>query len=453
MAVGVAQPVTIEQLASMTPSDQQAYIAGLPADQQAVVQAQLAQQNKKAIMQAGADYMARTIDKTSLCVMTNGGALNQAWPAGGGQLSFTVPQTLNGWLRGFVIRVSLTVTLGAGSSAVYGLTAGGVLTLFQNVILQYGNNQISIPLRVLYDYYQLQGVWQQNPWENVASIGRNIATIDTYLSNANAFPVAVGANTWVFEVFVPCNWVHLLDVRGMLPISGGATQPAVQLLCNAAPFGADPMKNTLYAVSGTGHTAVVTGTVSVFAKYRDGDTMTTRQKLALSLGNLGTMQAFYDGTLNNLAANQTQPYQIKHIGRHYYVLAYVIDAQASQTFCADTNFLQLDVVKDAAGTNTLWRAGGDTNLDVREWFVDNMRRLGLKQDLAEGVIPFVAAPVTNTVNADNQDGIAIFDNTPGAGWPAAQFRAKVGAVGALGSGPRVEYYVIYENPSGLVTIG
>ena len=81
MAVGVAQPVTIEQLASMTPSDQQAYIAGLPADQQAVVQAQLAQQNKKSIMQAGADYMARTIDKTSLCVMTNGGALNQAWPA------------------------------------------------------------------------------------------------------------------------------------------------------------------------------------------------------------------------------------------------------------------------------------------------------------------------------------------------------------------------------------
>lgn len=451
MATGVAQPITIEQLASMTPSDQQAYIAGLPADQQAIAQAQLAQVNKKALMQAGADYMARTIDKTSLATMTNGGALSQAWPAGGGSLSFTVPQTLNGWLRGFVIRATLTVTLGAGTAAVYGLTAGGVLTLFQNVILQYGNNQINLPLRVLLDYYQLTGKLAQNPWNNVPSIGRTVASIDTYLSNGNSFPVAVGANTWTIEVFVPCNWVHDLDVRGLLPIAGGMTQPTVQLLCNAAPFGADPMKNTLYAVSGSGHTATVTGTISVLPKYRDGDSLTTRQKLALSLGNLGTMQAFYDGTMNSLAANQAQPYQLKHIGRHYYVLAYVIDAQASQTFCADTNITQLDLVKDASGSNVLWRAGGDTNLDIREWFADIRRQVG--QDLQEGVVPFAWAPGTNTVNPDNQDGIAIFDNTPGNGWPAAQFRAKVGAVGVLGSGPRVEFYTIYENPQGLQTIG
>lgn len=451
MAVGVAQPVSIEQLASMTPAAQQAYISGLPADDQAKAQAALAAQNRRNIMQAGADYMARTIDKTAVCVMTNGGALSQAWPAAGGSLSFTAPQTLNGWMRGFVIRLNLTVNLAAGTSAIYALTAGGVLSLIQNVILQYGNNQISIPLRVLLDYYQLQGVWQQNPWENIASIGRNITTIDTYLSNGNAFPVATGNNTWTVEVFVPLNWVHLLDVRGMVPMSGGQTQPTIQLTCNSAPLGADPMKNTLYAVSGSGHAVTVSGTVQVLAKYRDGDTLTTRQKLALSLGNLGTMQAFYDGTLNSLAANQTQPYQLKHIGRHYYVLAYVIDAQASQTFCADSNISQIDLTRDAAGSNVIWRAGGDTNVDVREWFAD-LRR-GLKQDLQEGVIPFVAAPVTNTVNLDNNDGIAVFDNTPGAGWPAAQMRVKVGAVGAVGSGPRIEYYTIYENPSGLITIG
>src|SRR6185437_4676157 len=252
MAIGVAQPVSIEQLASMTPDAQQAYIAGLPADQQAAVQAGLAAQNRRNIMQAGADYMARTIDKTALCVMTNGGALSQAWPASGGALSFTVPQTLNGWMRGFVIRLSLTVNLAAGTSAVYGLTAGGVLWLIHNVVLQYGNNQRSIPLRVLLGYYRLQGVWQQNPWEHVASIGRTVPTIHTYASNGNSFPVATGNNPWVVEVFVPCNWVHLLDVRGMLPISGGQTQPTIQLTCNSAPFGADPMKNTLYAVSGSG---------------------------------------------------------------------------------------------------------------------------------------------------------------------------------------------------------
>ena len=452
MATGVAQPITIEQLASMTPADQQAYVAGLPADQQAVVQAQLQQVNKKALMQAGADYMARTIDKEAVCVMTNGGALSQAWPAAGGLLSFTVPQTLNGWLRGYKIRLSLTVTLGAGTSAVYALTAGGVLSLIQQVTLWYGNNQQQFPLRVLLDYYQLQGQWQQNPWLNVPTIGRNTASIDTYLSNGNAFPVAVGANTWVVEVFVPCNWVHLLDVRGMLPISGGQTQPFITLLCNSAPFGADAWNNTLYAVSGSGHTVAISGTVQVFAVYRDGDTMGTRQKLALSVGNLGTMQAFYDGTLNSLAPNQTQPYQIVHIGRHYTILAYVIDAQASQTFCATTNIAQIDVVKDAAGSNILWRAGGDTNLDIREWFATRIRT-PLGQDLQEGVIPFVFATGSNTVNIDNTDGIDVFDNTPGNGWPAAQFRVKVNAVGALGSGPRIQYYTIFENPQGLVVIG
>ena len=452
MATGVAQPITIEQLASMTPSDQQAYVAGLPADQQAVVQAQLAQVNKRSLMQAGADYMARTIDKEAICVMTNGGALSQSWPAGGGLLSFTVPQTLNGWLRGYKIRLSLTVTNAAGTSAVYALTAGGVLGLIQQVTLWYGNNQQQFPLRVLLDYYQLQGQWQQNPWQNVPAIGRNTASIDTYLSGGNSFPVATGANSWTVEVFVPCNWVHLLDVRGMLPISGGQTQPTITLLCNSAPFGADPMKNVLYAVSGTGHATTITGTVSVYAVYRDGDSLGTRQKLALSVGNLGTMQAFYDGTLNQLTANQTQPYQLIHIGRHYTVLAYVIDAQASQTFCATTNISQIDVVKDAAGSNILWRAGGDTNLDIREWFATRIRA-PLGQDLQEGVIPFVFAQGSNTVNIDNTDGIDVFDNTPGNGWPAAQFRVKVGAVGALGSGPRVEYYTIFENPQGLVVIG
>jgi hypothetical protein len=448
----VPQPLSIEQIAALPADKQQAYIAALPPAQQQQVQAQLAAQGKRAILQAGADYLARTLEKTQLCVMTSGGALSQAFPAAGGTLSFTVPQTLNGWMTDYIIRVTGTITLAAGTSAVYALTAAGVLGLFPEVVLQYGNNQHRFPLRVLQDYKQLRGKIEPVTWEPVLGSGRAIASEDTYINGGGTFGVAVGANTWTFETVVPCNLIHGLDPRGALPIMGGSTTPTIQLTCNSAIIGADSMKNVLYAVSGTGHAvSAIALTISVFARYRDGDTLTSRQKMNLNLGSLGTMQMAYDGTLANLAANQLQPYQIKHVGKHYYVLAYVIDAQLSQTFCVDTNIAQVDITKDASGQNAFWRYGGDTNIGVQEWLA-NIRR-DIKQDLAEGCLPFVYGPGQNTVNVDNSDGIAVFDNTPENGWPAAQFRVKASAVGALGSGPRVEYYVIYENPNGLQAIG
>ncbi len=79
-------------------------------------------------------------------------------------------------------------------------------------------------------------------------------------------------------------------------------------------------------------------------------------------------------------------------------------------------------------------------------------RKDVKQDLPEGVIPFVYAPGQNTVNPDNMDGIALFDNTPGNGWPGAQFRVKVSAVGAVGNGPRIQYYTVYETESGFTSL-
>lgn len=452
MAPGTAQPLTIEQIAALTPDQQQSYIANLAPADQARVRAALQAQGQKAILQAAADYLARTREKTLLCVMTSGGALSQAFPAAGGMLSWSVPQTLGGWMTSYIIRVTGTITLAAGASAVYALTAAGILALFPEVVLQYGNNQHRFHLKVLSDYKQMRAKSEPLPWEPVLAGGRAIASEDTYLNGGGTFGVAVGANTWTFEVEVPCNLIHALDPRGMLPIFGGSTVPTIQLTCNPSIIGTDPLLNVLYPVSGTGHAvSAIAFTISVYAKYRDGDTFTGRSKMNLNLGSLGTMQMAFDGTLANLAINQTQPYQIKHVGRHYYVLAYVIDAQASQTFCAITNISQVDITKDASGQNAFWRYGGDTNIGVQEWFA-NLRR-DLKQDLPEGVLPFIYAPQENTVNVDNQDGIAVFDNTPEAGWPAAQFRVKVAAVGALGSGPRVVYYVIYENPNGLQIIG
>lgn len=447
-----AQPLTIEQIAALPSDKQQQYIASRPQAEQAQIQAQLANQGKRALLQAAADYLARTKEKEVLAVMTSGGALSQLFPTAGGAISFTVPQTLNGYMTKYIVRVTGTITLAAGSSAVYALTAAGVLGLFPEVLLTYGNAQHRLPMRVIQDYKQLRGKSEPVTWEPVLAGGRAIAALDTYLNGGGTFGVATGANTWTFETEIPCNLIHDLDPRGMLPIMGGSTQPTVQLTCNPAIIGTDAMKNALYAVSGTGHAvSAIALTITVQAKYRDGDTLTQRQKMNLNLGGLGTMQAAYDGTLNNLAINQTQPYQIKHVGKHYWVLAYVIDAQLAQTFCVVGNVSQVDIVKDASGTNAFWRYGGDTNISYLEWLA-NIRR-DLKQDLAEGCLPFVYATQENTVNIDNNDGISIFDNTPETGWPAAQFRVKVGAVGALGSGPRIEYYIFYENPLGLQTIG
>ena len=444
-------PMTIERLAALPPNDQEAYISSLNSDQQAQVRAALASQSKQVLLQRGADFLARTIDKTSLAVMANGGALSQGWPVGGGTLTFNIPQTINGWIRSYIIRFTATITNGAGTSAVYGLTPAGVFGLFPEVVFQYGNVQQRFPLKVWADLKQVKAKMEPLAYEPVLGGGRAIASIDTYLNGGSSFGVAVGANTWTFEVEIPANLIHSLDVRGMIPLSAQQTPVQVVLTCNAAPFGADPLTNALYAVSGSGHTTVVSAaTITVLAKYRDGFSFTQRQKMTLDVENLPTMQFSYDGTLNSLAANQSQPYQIKHIGRHYYVLAYVIDAQASNTFCADTNLVQLDVVQDAAGTNALWRVGGDTNVSVNEFLAD--LRKDIKQDLPEGVIPFIYAPGQNTVNPDNMDGIAVFDNTPGNGWPGAQFRVKIGAVGAVGNGPRIQYYTVYETESGFTSL-
>lgn len=452
MAVGVtSQPLTIEQIAALPSDQQQAYIAQLPEAQRAQVQAQVAQAGKIALLKSAADYLALTKDKPLLAQVTSGSGLSQAFPSAGGTLSFTFPQTLGGNLRSYIIRLTGTITLAAGTSAVYALTAAGIAALFQEVILEYGNNAHRFPLRVLQDYKQLSAKLEPLPWEPVLGSGRVVASEDTYLNGGGTFGVAVGANTWTAEFEVPCNIVHPLDPRGMLPISGGNTPVRVNLTCNGSLIGSDSMKNVLYAVSGSGHAvSAIALTISVIGKYRDGDTLAQRRKLSLEYGSLGTMQIAYDGTLANLAANVTQNYQVKHVGKHYYVLAYVIDAQAPQTFCADTNIAQVDITKDASGQNAFWRYGGDTNVGVQEWLGDIRR--DIKQDLAEGCIPFVYAPGENTVNVDNRDGIAVFDNTPDNGWPAAQFRVKVSAVGALGSGPRVEYYTFYENANGLQVV-
>lgn len=450
MAVqSVPVPMTIERLAALPASDQTAYIASLSTDDQARVRAALSRQNRAQILANAADFLARTIDKTSLGVMANGGALSQAWPTGGGTLTFNLPQAINGWMRSYIVRFTGTITNAAGTSAVYGLTPAGVFGLFPEIVLQFGNVQQRFPLKVFADLKQLKAKMEPLAYEPVLGGGRAIASVDTYLNGGASFGVAVGANSWTFEVEIPGNIIHPLDARGLLPISGKDT-PQILVTCNAAPFGADPLTNALYAVSGSGHATTVTGTISVLCKYRDGDSFTQRNRMALDLGNLPTMQFAYDGTLNSLAANQSQPYQVKHVGRHYYVLAYVIDAQASNTFCADTNFSQIDVVKDSAGQNALWRVGGDTNISVNEFLADV--RKDLKQDLPEGVIPFIYAPAMNTVNPDNMDGVAFFDNTSGNGWPGAQFRVKVAAVGSVGNGPRIQYYTVYETESGFQTI-
>src|SRR5690242_16268369 len=166
MAVqSVPVPMTIERLAALPASDQTAYIASLSTDDQARVRAALSRQNRAQILANAADFLARTIDKTSLGVMANGGALSQAWPTGGGTLTFNLPQAINGWMRSYIVRFTGTITNAAGTSAVYGLTPAGVFGLFPEIVLQFGNVQQRFPLKVFADLKQLKAKMEPLAYE------------------------------------------------------------------------------------------------------------------------------------------------------------------------------------------------------------------------------------------------------------------------------------------------
>jgi hypothetical protein len=448
MATSAAPKVlTAPNVAMMDAASRAAYFNSLPPDQKQLAIAQY--QSYQASLNR--DYMRNTLRKKSVCPQSSGGALTQNYSAGA-TLPFTIPSAQNAFCEGIIIRLTLSVTLAAGTSAVYAETAGGALNLLDNVIIQYNGTQSRFNPFVLKPLSKISG-YQQMTWPNSVISGSHNTTTDTYM-NQNASPLTVttgSAQTINYELFVPFNVLHPQDVRGLLPIMGGETTAQVILTCAPQALGPDPVLHTWSVVSGTGHSVTFNAgsTVSVYAVYRDGTSYRSPQLQGIDLSAVGTTQTQIDVPLTGITAGNVFRQKISIMGPLYYVIATVIDGQQSNKFSTEANMQVLEMDKDAVGANLFWKVGQGTNLSIQEYF--NEIRYALGQDLDEGIWPLVYAPVYMEADASNLGGTNYLDTSIN-GWTDPHYGVQLSAVGAVANiSPRVITHVVYVNPAGLVS--
>lgn len=451
MSSPMSAPAVVTSNADIQAQLVQAMMANLKPEQQASLQAAIQLQARKL---ANRLYMANTVRKLGPA-LTNG-APTQAYVQNT-PLTFNLSTSLNGYCEGLIVRVVLNYTLAAGTSAVYALTAAGKLGIIDTVEVRYNKSQFKTrPI----DWRQLSLAGGLDEWviPNQVLVGQQDAAIQGYLNPA--MPVATGAQTTTLEFFMPFNLIHPNDARGVLPLMAGDT--GIQVIVNLpvsllapgdGPNTGDPLLNSIYPVSGTGHAiSSVSGTVTVEAVFRDGDTFSSLNKMPFDISLVeGTFQAQLDQILSPLVANTAQRTKLNIMGHHYYVLLKVIDAVQPNNFATQSNIVYIEAAKDGVGGNVFFKYGLQTNMNVYEY--QYLDRLGKSQDLDPGCFLIVQAPTDSagTALSHLREGGGYLDNTR-TGWADWRYLVEVGAVGALGQGPRIEPTVFYRNPTGLVPV-
>src|SRR5579859_1213955 len=332
------------------------------AQQQAAVAAALAQQAAQ-----NRAFMALGIRKKALAQQANGGANNQSFVAGQ-PLTYNVPTANNGYLVGFWVNCLLTNTLAAGTSAVYALNAEAPLSLIDSIVVNYGGPQHNFRPYILKYYYQMLGNSHQVQPRSIVA-----GQVDSYMqayynsTNANIFPVNVGANTWNFRFYVPMNLLHPQDVRGILPIQNGETTCQIVVNCAGAPYGPDPILGTVVTTSGSGGASTVTGTISVEAVYKDGQTYSQLGALQPNLSGIQTCQLVRDTPLNNLGSGQVFRNKVSYLHKIPWLWIAIVDGQQSTKLATTANMQLLETSADATGMRPFMRYGLNTNLDVRSY--------------------------------------------------------------------------------------
>lgn len=391
------------------------------------------------------EFMALSVNKEVLCQQANGGANQQPFTAGQ-PLTFNVTTANNAYLTGFWIRAALTVTLAAGASAVYQLNAAAPLSVVDTVVVNYGGNQHNFRLYMLKYISQFRGSTMQiQPRSIVAGITN--ATVQAYY--ASTTPIVAGSgNTWNLAIYMPMNLIHPQDPRGIIPIQGGENTCQVVLNCAGAPFGNDPVLNTLSAVSGTGHAVTITGNLSVIACYKDGLTPTQLTALQPNLSGLESVQFQKDTPLFNLGAGQVYRGRISFLQKMPWVFCTVIDGNQPTKFSALSNIQLIETTADATGNRPFWRYGLNTNLDVRGYFDDLSGKMGglLQQDFDEGFFPLIWGPIAEQSDAGIYEGKQYLNMTSESGWTDYHYGFQLSSVGGLaGIQPRIEPHVIALN--------
>lgn len=407
-------------------------------------QAALAAQAAAAQREQNRTFMALSINKKALSQQANGGANNQAFAAGQ-PLTYNIASANNGYLTGFWVNCTLTNTLAAGTSAVYALTAEAPLSLIDSIVVNYGGPQHNFRPYILKHYFQMLGkLWQTFPRTILA--GQSDTFMQAYYNSTtnNAFPVAVGANTWNFRFYVPMNLIHPQDVRGILPIQNGETTCQVVINCAGQPQGPDPILNTTSAVSGSGHASTITGTISIEATYKDGQCYGQLAALQPNLAGVQTAQLVRDTPLNNLGSGQVFRNKVSYLHKIPWLWIAVVDGNQSNKLAATSNIQLIETTADATGMRPFMRYGLNTNLDVRSYY-DDLSML-LQQDMDEGLIPLIYGPIFQQSDAGIREGQAYLDMTTQSGWTDFHYGVQLSSVGSVaGISPRIEAHLVLLN--------
>lgn len=407
-------------------------------------QAQLAAQAAQMQRQQNRAFMALSLRKKALAQQANGGANNQNFVAGQ-PLTYNIPTANNGYLVGFWVNCLLTNTLPAGTSAVYAPNAEAPYSLIDSIVVNYGGPQHNFRPYILKYYYEMQG--QGAMWfPRQILAGQLDAFMQAYYSSVNnlSYPVAVGANTWNFRLYIPMNLIHPQDVRGILPIQNGETTCQIVVNCAGAPYGPDPVLNTVVTTSGSGGASTVTGTISVEAVYKDGQSYAQTSALQPNLSGVQTCQLVRDAPLNNIGAGQLYSTKVSFLHRMPWLWMAVIDGQQSSKLAATSNIQVIQTSADAVGLRPFQRWGLNTNLDVRSYF-DDLNYL-LQQDMDEGMIPLVYGPIFEQADPDLLEGTAYLDMSTQSGWTDFHAGVQLSAVGAVaGITPRLEVHAVLLN--------
>ena len=437
--------LTPAQVAQLSPADQANYLKGLSPSMQAFYQQQQ-------VISSTRLFMRKSLEKVTFCPVTGGNSTTATYSTGT-TLYFDLPR-VPGYAIGLLITYSLTVTPASGSSATYALNKAAPFNMFSRLELDYNGAQV-----VTHPYFacgimdQLNGF--QHGLQNAVLAGVNDGTIANQIVGPT--PITVGSgNTWAGKMLLRLNPLGRDTVPGVLPANGVGNSPQLKLTTPASFVGMDPL---LYPISptgaGSGWAVTVTGNINVDMIYLDGSNMDTASALQLAWQNEPTLQYTWEAPLTPFNAGATnQSKTINSKMKHWYACAIVIDGQQSTDFCTLGNLTGFMLSPDQNGTQGFVAWNLSNNISIYDFF-DRWVRRPFGQDLAEGVIPWVVGPCRGVIDASSHTGVQYLNMTQG-GFPTATHIYQVAAAGgqAAKSGftatvPRVEMFLISENPAGL----
>lgn len=417
------------------------------ASQSAATQAAAQQAAANAKQQNNLRFMRYGLFEPRLCSVPGGG-YSQAFSTNGA-MRFNLPNINGGFVRRVRLHFVLTVTNAAGTGAAYALGWRAPHTLIQSIEVYFRRTLSKFAPYVIPDVYELLGV-QDNYYAAGVLAGASDSVVQGDLQSS--LPVAVGANTWTFTIEFDTNTFHQLSVAGLLPTQAGGITPQINVIANPSALGPDPLMNAVYSTAGTGAATTVTGTVTCEVDVADGTHLYGRDKLSPDLSGLPAIQWLQDDKVNLLQAGNTYQQRISQMNQLFMLIAYVVDGQQSTGPSTTGNIQRIYLAQDEGKANFFYNYGVGSDFPVVR-YLERFRR-ALRQDIPEGVIPWVVAPSLGTINPDNRDGAQMLNTRPSGvaqdGWPAVYHGYQVGAMGGVaGIAPRVETFLIASNSDGL----